>query len=257
MPARMSEAFVLQTYPFREADLIVSFLTRDLGKLRGVARRARKPRSGFGSGLERLSRIRMSYFQRENRELVNVDSCDLVQSQFTLVADFTLACALDYIAEVSEQLLPAAEPNEKYFRLVAAVLDHMHSGVSGAAWRAITYFGIWALKLSGFLPSLNVCPACRLPHDVSGAPGGRTYYMRHHAGLYCQDCRRALDLRNAWEMSAESREIAREILSLPIANLSERQWIQSTASDLRRFVAQQIESHIERRLVTAPVLEAA
>jgi len=67
MPARVSEAFVLQTYPFREADLIVSFLTRDLGKLRGVARRARRPKSGFGSGLERLSRIRMSYFQRENR----------------------------------------------------------------------------------------------------------------------------------------------------------------------------------------------
>jgi DNA repair protein RecO (recombination protein O) len=259
MPARVSEAFVLQTYPFREADLIVSFLTRDLGKLRGVARRARKPRSGFGSGLERLSRIRMSYFHRENRELVNVDSCDLLQSQFALVSDFTLACTLDYIAEVSEQLLPAAEPNEKYFRLVAAVLDHLHSGMSGAAWRAATYFGLWALKLSGFLPSLNVCPACGLSHDASDASvaSGRTYYMRHYAGLYCTDCRRALDLRNVWELSAESREIAREMLSSPIANLSERQWIQSTASDLRRFVSQQIESHIERRLVTAPVLEAA
>jgi len=256
MPARVSEAFVLQTYPFREADLIVSFLTRDFGKLRGVARRARRPKSGFGSGLERLSRIRMSYFHRENRELVNIDSCDLVQSQFALLADFTLACALDYIAEVSEQLLPAAEANEKYFRLVAAVLDHLHSGTSGATWRAATYFGVWALKLSGFLPSLARCSACGLPPDSSGAPG-RTYYVRHHAGLYCHDCRRALDLRNAWELSAESREIAREILSSPIVDLSERQWIQSTASDLRRFVSQQIESHIERRLVTAPVLEAA
>jgi DNA repair protein RecO (recombination protein O) len=256
MPARVSEAFVLQTYPFREADLIVSFLTRDFGKLRGVARRARRPRSGFGSSLERLSRIRMSYFHRENRELVNVDSCDLVQSQFTLVGNYTLACALDYIAEVSEQLLPAAEPNEKYFRLVAVVLDHLHSGASGAAWRATTYFGLWALKLSGYLPSLNVCPACGLSHDASGSLG-RTYYVRHHAALYCHDCRRALDLRNTWELSAESREIAREILSFPIANLSERQWNQSTASDLRRFVSQQIESHIERRLITAPVLEAA
>src|SRR5262249_5371027 len=119
MPARVSEAFVLQTYPFREADLIVSFLTRDAGKLRGVARRARRPKSGFGSGLERLSRIRMSYFQRENRELVNLDSCELLQSQFALVSSFTTACALDYIAEVCEQLLPAAEVNERYFRLVA------------------------------------------------------------------------------------------------------------------------------------------
>ena len=49
MSARASEAFVLQTYPFKEGDLIVSFLTRDLGKLRGVARRARRPKGGFGS----------------------------------------------------------------------------------------------------------------------------------------------------------------------------------------------------------------
>ena len=57
MPARVSDTFVLRTYPFREADLIVSFLTRDLGKLRGVARRARRPKSPFGSGLERLSQV--------------------------------------------------------------------------------------------------------------------------------------------------------------------------------------------------------
>jgi DNA repair protein RecO (recombination protein O) len=37
MPARTSESFILQTYPFRESDLIVSFFTRDQGKLRGVA----------------------------------------------------------------------------------------------------------------------------------------------------------------------------------------------------------------------------
>jgi DNA repair protein RecO (recombination protein O) len=256
MPARVSEAFVLQTWPFREADLIVSFLTRDLGKVRGVAHRARRPKNGFGSGLERLSRIRMSYFQRENRDLVNLDSCDLLQSQFTLIGDFTKACGLDYIAEICEQLLPAAEPNEKYFRLVAAVLDHMHSDAPGAAWRASTYFSLWALKLAGFLPPLDACSGCGNRLD-DGAASERTYYLRHHAGLYCQDCRAALDLRNAWELSAESREIAREMLRAPIANLSERQWSQSTASDLRRFVSQQIESHIERRLITAPVLEAA
>ena len=62
MPARVSETFVLRTYPFREADLIVSFFTRDQGKLRGVARRARKPKSPFGSGLERLSHVRHVIF---------------------------------------------------------------------------------------------------------------------------------------------------------------------------------------------------
>ena len=91
MPARMSESFILQTYPFREADLIVSFFTRDQGKLRGVARRARRPKSSFGSGLERLSHATVSYYQKENRELVSLNSCELLHSQFILAPKLLLA----------------------------------------------------------------------------------------------------------------------------------------------------------------------
>src|SRR5215472_3548279 len=113
MPARVSEAIVLQTYPFKESDLVVSFLTRDQGKLRGVAKRARRPKSNFGAGLERLSHVRMAYFQRESRELVNLDSCELIRSQFGLIADYRASVVLDFFAEVTDQLLPSAEPNEK------------------------------------------------------------------------------------------------------------------------------------------------
>ena len=112
MPKRVSEAFVLRTYPLREADLIVSFFTRDQGKLRGVARRARCPKSVFGAGLERLSQVRLAYYQRETRELVNLDSCELIHSQFDLVSDYAAGVALDYIAEVCEHLLPPEESNE-------------------------------------------------------------------------------------------------------------------------------------------------
>src|ERR1700691_6797330 len=104
MPARMSETFVLRTYPFRESDLIVSFFTRDLGKLRGVARRARRPKSPFGSGLERLSQVRMAYFQRENAELVNLSGCELIESQFGLQFEDAVWAVLDFFTEGGEQL---------------------------------------------------------------------------------------------------------------------------------------------------------
>src|SRR6478752_6667495 len=106
MPAQVSETFVLRTYPFREADLIVSFFTRDQGKLRGVARRARRPKSPFGSGLERLSHVRMAYYQRENAELANLSSCEMITSQFGLQSEYAQSVALDYLTEVAEQLLP-------------------------------------------------------------------------------------------------------------------------------------------------------
>src|SRR5579862_4118536 len=159
MPARMSDSFILQTYPFREADLVVSFFTRDQGKLRGVARRARRPKSSFGSGLERLSHATVSYYQKENRELVSLNSCDLMQSQFMLASNYESSVALDYLAEVTEQLLPPNETNERHFRLLIAVLDYLRSG--GAAFAAVTYFALWSVRLAGLLPDLRLTPESR------------------------------------------------------------------------------------------------
>ena len=154
MPARVSETFVLRTYPLREADLIVSFFTRDQGRLRGVARRARKPKSAFGAGLERLSHVRMAYFQKENAELVNLGSCEVIESQIALVRDYSVGVALDYFTEITDQILPAQEPNERFFRLLASVVDFLRAG--GEVWTAICYFTVWAVRLAGIWPEARV-----------------------------------------------------------------------------------------------------
>jgi DNA repair protein RecO (recombination protein O) len=216
MANRVSETYVLRTYPFRESDLIVSFFTRDQGKLRGVARRARKPKSTFGSGLERLSLVNLTYSQKETRELVNLYSCELVHSQFGLLSDFEACVALDYIAEAGEQLLPPHEPNEHFFRLLTATLQALHAKTGGCVWQAVTYFSLWATRLSGFLP----------------------------------------DLGQERKLGAESKDIAREMLRSHISDLAPRAWNKDTAADLRRFLIRQMEEHVERRFVTPPVLEA-
>jgi DNA repair protein RecO (recombination protein O) len=256
MSARVSEAIVLQTYPFKESDLVVSFLTREQGKLRGIAKRARRPKSSFGSGLERLSQVKMSYFQRETRELVNLDSCELIRSQFALLADYGAAVALDYLAEISEQLLPPGEPNERYFRLLLAVLDHLRSGAAGSVWRAVTYFSLWAARLAGILPELHVCLECGnwLDNPEAREPA---YFSRYRTGLYCAHCRRSAELGKTWELSVTSRDIAEEMLRTPVGQLTYNGWQRETAADLRHFLVRQIEHHIERRLITAPALEAA
>ena len=123
----------------------------------------------------------MFYFQKETRELVSLDSCELIQSQFGLLSDYTASVALDYIAEVTEQVLPPAEPSERFFRLLLAVLEHMRGGGPGSAWRAVAYFSLWAVRLSGFLPELRVSGESRALADQmlrqpigQLAPGGWT-----------------------------------------------------------------------------------
>ena len=191
--------------------MIVSFFTRDHGKLRGVANRARKPKGGFGSSLERLSQVQIHYTARENRDLVRIDHCDLQHSQFELSRVYSTGIALDVMAEISEHLLPLAEVNEKYFRLMARVLEFMRLRGESGVWQAVTYFEVWAVRLSGFLPEVP--------------------------------------------LSAESNAILGEILKSSVEQMPEREWTQQTARDLRRAMVRLIESHIERRLFAAPMLE--
>jgi len=255
VPARVSESLVLRTYPLKEADLVVSFFTRDQGKLRGVAKRARRPKNAFGAGLERLSHVRMAYFQSETRELVNLDSCELIQSQFGLASDYRASVALDFLAEVSDQLLPSAEPGEKFFRLLLAVLEELRRGTAAGPWCAVTYFSYWAARLSGWLPELDVCLGCGSLLDDAEAPE-RAYFSRGQPGLMCGHCRGAAGAGGASELSAESRATAREMARRPLAEVAAAAWDQTKAADLRRFLVSQIEAHVERKLITVPLLEA-
>ena len=68
MQTYSSDALVLRTYRYGEADQIVVFLTEDRGKKRGVAKNATKSRRRFGGGLESLSRGQAAYVEHEMRE---------------------------------------------------------------------------------------------------------------------------------------------------------------------------------------------
>jgi DNA repair protein RecO (recombination protein O) len=137
---------------------------------------------------------------------------------------------------------------------MAAVLESLRPGAENGVWRAVAYFSLWAVRLSGWLPELHVCLGCGSVLDDRESPE-RAFFSRGRAGLLCRSCRGTLAIGSSWELSAESRTIAAEMLRRPVADLSIVNWTQSTAADLRRFLIQQIESHAERRLITAPLLE--
>jgi DNA repair protein RecO (recombination protein O) len=160
MPLHKTEAFLLRTYALKEADKICVFLTRDQGKVRGVAHGARRIRSRFGSALEPFTEVALSYFQKEGRELVSVSSCDILRSHFERGArDVESASAFSYMAELLTEFLPDHEPNERLYRLVAAVLEAVE-GEEGDLAQVLRYFEAWLLKLVGFFPDTYHCAVC-------------------------------------------------------------------------------------------------
>ncbi|MGH9343083.1 MAG: DNA repair protein RecO [Terriglobia bacterium] len=182
MPLRETEAIVLRNYRLGEADKIVSLFSRQFGRLRAVAAGAQRPKSRYGGVLEPLTYIRLWLFERENRDLFRINSAELLESFFSMQSDYTVQLAAQYVAEVSERLLPEREVNERAFRLVLVVLRGLKA--SRSIDKPLLYFNYWILRLGGFLPDLSQCAQC------GRAMGGETvYYGGDSLRVVCADCR--------------------------------------------------------------------
>lgn len=167
MPLRTSEAFVIDVRKMGEADRLVTFFTEDEGKIRGVAASAARSRRRFGGKLERLSRVRVTFFEKEGRELARIDSCDLLEESFTLHQDLDAAATLSYVAEVVDTFVHEREADPKYFRLLRSLMAAVRAGVEPAL--LARYFETWTLRLHGLMPDLDRCGACGRALAGSGA----------------------------------------------------------------------------------------
>src|SRR3989442_15076641 len=122
MALKESEAIVLRTYPLREADLLVTLFTRLEGKVRGVARSAKKSKRRFGGALEPLTYVRAYYEDRERQELARLDSCEVLESPLASEVSYPPAVALGHVAELPDEVLSHREINDAAIPMLPSVL---------------------------------------------------------------------------------------------------------------------------------------
>ena len=120
MPLIETESLVLKTYNLAEADKIVLLFTRDQGIVRGVAKGAKRLKSRFGSGLEPLSVVRATYFQKEVLELVSIQSIELLESNFSAASEPEFLEKFAYLIDILVGSVPPHDPNETLYRMVRA-----------------------------------------------------------------------------------------------------------------------------------------
>ena len=182
MSIKESEALVIKSYNLSEADRIVVFFTREYGIVRGVAKGAKRLQSRFGSTLEPFSTVNLTYFQKEERELVSIQQVELTQSRFAIASDPAFLATYSYIGDLLTEFSLPHDADKKLYRMISACLSAATGEDALAAIRL--YFELWLLRLSGFLPDWNRCESCRgeirfdePSHLVAGF------------GLKCNNCR--------------------------------------------------------------------
>ena len=243
MIQHQAEAIVLRTWPVQESDLLISLFTRDLGRVRGMAKSALKSRRRFGGALEPMTWVRASYAEKPRQELVRIDQFELLSSPLAQPVDYLRATALAFYAEVLDHVLPDHDPQDAIFRLTLTVLEQTRAE---SCWLPVTYFSLWITRLLGWLPALDHCTDC-------GAPlTGAAYFHVLSDGLSCAEHRRP----NSSLLAAESLAVAQAMERAPlVAFASAGPWPRQRAQDLRRFTLRTLERHLERRLQSAAALK--
>ena len=245
MSVLTSDAVILRTWPVQEADLIVSFFTRDYGKLRGVAKAALKSRKRFGGALEPMTIAKAWFVERPRQELGRLDQLEILRSPLSDAVDAARMTALSFYAEVLDEALPEHDPQETVYRLLTAVLEHTTAAQAstGGPWMPVTYFSLWMTRLMGLLPDLGHCTVCGEP-----LVAGEVSFSSYADGLFC-----AVH-RNANELSEDSWRLALRMLKQPVTAFAEETWPRRRGQDLRRFAVQALERHLEKKLKSAEAL---
>src|ERR1700761_2443550 len=106
MAALTSEAVILRTWPIHEADLIVSFFSREHGRIKGVAKAALKSRKRFGGALGPMTVVRAWFAERPRQELVRLDQLEIIRSPLSAPVDHVRLTVLSFFAELLDQALP-------------------------------------------------------------------------------------------------------------------------------------------------------
>jgi len=244
MPARETEAIILKTFPLGEADRLVSFLGRASGRVRGVAGGARRIKNRYGSTLEILSHVQIWYVEKETRDLVRIQQCELLESFNKAQSDYGLSVGLAVVSEISELILPEREVAEPMFRLILLAARGIERTADWAL--PLSYFAFWTVRLSGFLPRFDRCSLCGERFGNQAA-----FHAPWEPGLVCEkDRRQGMTL-----LHLPARQLGETFAAQRLDRIESTEPLKTAAKELREAALDWIEHHTERRLSTRALLE--
>jgi DNA repair protein RecO (recombination protein O) len=235
-----SDAVVLRTFPLSETDRIVVVYTRKYGRVRGVARGARRTRSRFSGRLELFHWVEFHGYERETQELVKIDKVELIESFSSKLTNYRCFLQLSVLAELLMKTVPDREPNEPLFRLLLIVLPEFRQESRGDL--AQLYFEIWHLRLAGLFPEVGSCCQCGSSLRIEL----QQFYSSAFQGFCCSKCKGDSSLL----VSPMAYQLLWETLKKPIKSIlinqvsSELEAVQ----ELSRMVELLLERNFERKL---------
>jgi DNA repair protein RecO (recombination protein O) len=149
MEARRAEGIVLRTQPVTESSLLVTWFTREAGKLKTLAKGARRPKSPFRGKLDLFYRNELVYWPSRRSDLHLLHECFVENPHKRLRESMETLAAASYVCEMVEVATEREDANPKIFDLLAAVLNELKQGCEPVI---LIWFELQLLAATGWKP---------------------------------------------------------------------------------------------------------
>ncbi len=243
MPVYEAEAIVLRQYPLSDSDRIIILATRESGKIRAAAQGVKKPKSAYGACLEPLSHLRLEYYAREGRDLVQIRHAELIRSYLGKKLSLEKMCVFNYFAEIINELVQDNQSNPALFRLLLSSLNAGEGCVSIPA--LVRYFEVWCLKLNGLFPNYAYCSNCGKCVKEEG------FFAWLDAGQSrCSDCAQGRGIR----IGKSATAALDEMVKLSPRQFGSQSLTREAAHELELLSQKLLEMNLERRLKSYRIL---
>src|SRR5512134_3647864 len=126
MPLYTTNAIVIHSFHYGESDKIVTFFTKDFGKIKGIAKGARRSRRRFQNALDLFSHLRLIFFDREGIGLVRAEGCDILSPFSHIREDLRKILYGNYFLELLNEMTGEREAHREAFELLLIFLSTLN-----------------------------------------------------------------------------------------------------------------------------------
>lgn len=183
------DALVVKSVDYSESSLILNVFTREMGKVRGLAKGARRLKNPFETSLDLLASIRLSFIRKNSDALDLFTEAKLRRRFRPTLRNLRGLYAGFYVAELLDFSTVDYEPAPDLWTLADATLERFQFRQNVAA--RLAYFEAGLLNSMGEFPSVRHCVDCgeELPLERVTNLGRRVFFDVSSGGVVCSRCR--------------------------------------------------------------------
>ena len=243
MPLFTTNAVVIRTLDYGESDKIVTFFTKDFGKIKGIAKGARRSKKRFQNALDLFSHLRLIFFDREGMGLVRAEGCDILNSFPKIREGLKKIFYGNYFLELVNEMAWEREANREAFDLLLSflsILDEME-----AEEERLRVFEIRMLSLFGYQPNMRRCDSCK--EDWENLKTVPVFFSIEKGGLVCERCSKGRN--HLVPLSLGTARLIERISQMELSKIHRLRFTSQALSESRqllpRFIAYQLGKELK------------